>query len=88
MLPPLQTRFWTTPSAGSAMSMISGKFLLKMGRKSFIPQARDAADVEVFHRRDTDDGGGMDGVSAMRGVVKKNQRRSYETPLHGHEDLV
>ena len=28
-----KTRLWKVPSAGSAMSTISGKFILKMGRK-------------------------------------------------------
>ena len=62
-----KTRLWKTPSAGSARSTISGKFIRHggMGRKSFIPQSRDAPDVEVFHRRDADDGGGIDGVLAV-----------------------
>jgi len=30
-----KTRLWKTPSAGSAISTIPGKFILKMGRKSF-----------------------------------------------------
>src|SRR5437762_14336553 len=57
-----KTRLWKTPSAGNAIFTISGKFILKMGRKSFT----DAADVEVFHRRDADDGDGINGVFAVR----------------------
>ena len=48
-------RLWKTPSADSALPTISGKFILKMGRKSFTDAPPDA-----------DDGGGLDGVLAMR----------------------
>jgi hypothetical protein len=48
------TRLWKTPWADSAMSMIAGKFILKMGQEEFHGRA---ADVEVFPRRDADDGG-------------------------------
>ncbi len=45
------------------MSTISGKFILKMGRKMLHGRA---ADVEIFHRRDADDGGGINGILAVR----------------------
>ena len=47
----------------SAMSTISGEFILKMGKGEFHGRA---ADVEVFHRRDADDRGGIDRVFSVR----------------------
>jgi hypothetical protein len=58
-----KTRLWKTPSAGSAMSTISGEVHLEDGQEEFHGRA---ADVEVFHRRHADDGGGINGVLAVR----------------------
>ena len=35
------------PAGGSAMSTSSRQFILKMGRKSFLRQSRDAADADA-----------------------------------------
>jgi hypothetical protein len=61
-----KTRLWKTPSACNAMSTIFGEVHLEDGWKSFIPPLRDVADVELFHRRHTDDGGGVNGILSMR----------------------
>src|SRR4051794_1830060 len=48
------TRLWKTPSAGSAMSTISGKFISKMGRKSFTdapPMVAKKAFLQRCNRR-------------------------------------
>jgi len=42
---------------------MSGKFILEDGQEEFHGRA---ADVEVFHRRDADDGDGINGVLAVR----------------------
>ena len=86
-----KTRLWKTPSAVSAMSTISGKFnpsppapLPSDGRGWLSrPGEGRAAEVEVFHRRDADDGGGINGVLAVcdGGDVEDGTKRMSKAEL-------